>query len=44
VAFGTLPEVPHSKDDCKGSGFQRFSVLAFRNQGQCIKYANEHAN
>ena len=44
VAFGTLPEVPHSKDDCKDSGFQRFSVLAFRNQGQCIKYVNEHAN
>ena len=44
VAFATLPEVPHSKDDCKDGGFQRFSVLAFRNQGQCIKYVNEHAN
>ena len=44
VAFGTLPEVPHSKNDCKDSGFQRFSVLAFRNQGQCVKYVNEHAN
>jgi len=43
VAFGTLPEVPHSKDDCKGNGFQRFSALAFRNQGQCVKYVNEHA-
>lgn len=43
VAFATLPEVPHSKDDCKDSGFQRFSVLAFRNQGQCVKYVNEHA-
>jgi YVTN family beta-propeller protein len=43
VAFATLPEVPHSKDDCKDSGFQHFSVLAFRNQGQCIKYVNEHA-
>lgn len=43
VAFGTLPEVPQSKDDCRGSGWQRFSVLAFRNQGQCVKYVNEHA-
>lgn len=42
VAFATLPEVPHSKDDCKDSGFQRFSVLAFRNQGQCLKFVNEH--
>ena len=38
VAFTTLPEVPHSKEDCKGSGFQRFTALAFRNQGQCIKF------
>lgn len=43
VAFATLPEVPHSKDDCKDSGFQRFSALEFRNQGQCIKFVNEHA-
>jgi YVTN family beta-propeller protein len=42
VAFATLPEVPHSKDDCKDSGFQRFSALAFRNQGQCVKFVNEH--
>ena len=44
VAFATLPQVPHSKDDCKDSGFQRFSALAFRNQGQCIKFVKEHAN
>jgi len=44
VAFGTLPPVPHSKDDCKNSGYQQFSVLGFRNQGQCVKYVNEHAN
>jgi len=43
VAFGTLPQVPQSKDDCKDSGFQRFSALAFPNQGQCVKYVNEHA-
>lgn len=41
VAFATLPEVPLSKDDCKDSGFQRFSALAFRNQGQCIKFVND---
>ena len=44
VAFATLPEVPHSKDDCKDSGFQRFSALAFPNQGQCVKFVKEHAN
>jgi len=44
VAFATLPEVPHSRDDCKEGGFQRFSVLAFRNQGQCVKFVNEHAH
>ena len=43
VAFGTLPEVPHSKEDCKDSGFQRFTALAFRNQGECVKFVNEHA-
>ena len=41
VAFGVLPEVPHSKDDCKDGGFQRFTALAFRNQGQCIKFVSE---
>lgn len=44
VAFATLPEVPHSKNDCKENGFQRFSALAFRNQGQCVKFVNEHPN
>lgn len=44
VAFATLPEVPHSKNDCKENGFQRFSALEFRNQGQCVKFVNEHAN
>jgi len=44
VAFGTLPEVPQRKEDCKDSGFQRFSALAFRNQGQCVKYVTEHAH
>ena len=44
IAFATLPEVPHSKDDCKDGGFQHFSALAFTNQGQCVKFVNEHAN
>jgi YVTN family beta-propeller protein len=41
VGFATLPEVPHGKDDCKDGGFQRFSALAFRNQGQCIKFVKD---
>lgn len=44
IAFATLPERPHTKDDCKDGGFQRFSVLAFRNHGQCVKFVNDHAN
>ena len=44
IAFGTLPPVPHAKDDCKNGGFQRFTVLGFPNQGQCLKYVKEHAN
>ena len=44
VAFGTLPPVPKTKDDCKNGGYQRFTVLGFPNQGQCLKYVKEHAN
>ena len=33
--------VPKSKDDCKASGYRKF---AFTNQGQCVKYVNQHAN
>lgn len=44
VAFGTLPPVPHTKDDCKNGGYQRFTVLGFPNQGQCLQYVKEHAN
>jgi DNA-binding beta-propeller fold protein YncE len=44
IAFGTLPPVPKTKDDCKSSGYQRFTVLDFPNQGQCLKYVKEHAN
>lgn len=44
VAFGTLPPVPRSKEDCKDGGYQQFGTLAFPNQGQCLKYVKEHAN
>ena len=44
IAFGTLPPVPKTKDDCKSSGYQRFTVLDFPNQGQCLKYVKEHGN
>ena len=33
---------PRNKDDCKNGGYQRFGALGFRNQGQCVKYVNEH--
>ena len=32
------PLIPQTKDDCTNGGYQRFRSLAFRNQGQCIKY------
>ena len=35
------PLIPQTKDDCTNGGYQRFRSLAFRNQGQCIKYV-EH--
>jgi YVTN family beta-propeller protein len=38
------PQFPQSKDDCKEGGYQRFGPPAFRNQGQCLKYVNEHTN
>jgi YVTN family beta-propeller protein len=38
------PLIPQSKDDCKKGGYQRFRSLGFSNQGQCIKYVNEHTN
>jgi len=30
---------PTSKDQCKDDGWKRFTNPAFKNQGQCIKYA-----
>jgi YVTN family beta-propeller protein len=38
------PLIPRSKDDCKNDGYLRFRSLGFRNQGQGIKYVNEHTD
>ena len=42
IVVGDISRTPKTKDDCKDGGFLRFSSPAFRNQGQCIKYVNEH--
>jgi len=42
IVIGDISPKPKTKDDCKDNGFLRFSSLAFRNQGQCVKYVNEH--
>lgn len=34
--------VPTSADQCKDGGYQTFGTM-FKNQGQCIKYVNEHS-
>jgi YVTN family beta-propeller protein len=43
IAITTVP--PKSKDDCKDGGYQKFGppVGPFKNQGQCIKYVDEHS-
>jgi hypothetical protein len=35
----TTPVAPTSKSDCQNGGYQQFG---FQNQGQCIKYVNQH--
>jgi YVTN family beta-propeller protein len=42
IAIGDILPTPKTKDDCKDGGFLRFSSPAFRNQGQCVKFVNEH--
>jgi hypothetical protein len=37
--FTVLPQ-PQTKDDCKNGGWKNFPALAFKNQGQCIKFVN----
>jgi YVTN family beta-propeller protein len=41
IAIHDIP--PRNKDACRDGGFRQFGALGFRNQGQCIKYVNEHA-
>ena len=41
IAIVNVP--PGNKDDCKDGGYKRFNSPAFRNQGQCVKYVNEHS-
>jgi len=37
----TVLIAPTSKEQCKEGGWQTFGAL-FTNQGQCIRYVNEH--
>ena len=37
-----VPRVPASKDACKNGGWKTFSDPSFKNQGQCVAYANHH--
>lgn len=37
---GVVPLAPTSKDECKDGGWQNYPQ--FQNQGQCVKYVNEH--
>lgn len=43
---GTIPPAPTAKDQCKNGGWQTFTNLHFKNQGQCVSYvqANEKAD
>jgi len=34
---------PTSKDACKNGGWKTFSNPSFKNQGQCVSYANHHS-
>jgi len=36
--------VPHNNDDCKSGGYKKYDFPAFANQGQGLKYVQEHAN
>ena len=37
-----VPAGPASKDACKNGGWKTFSDPSFKNQGQCVAYANHH--
>ena len=40
VQVFTVLADPQTKDDCKKGGWKNFPGLAFKNQGQCIKFVN----
>jgi N-acetylneuraminic acid mutarotase len=42
-AFITPVPPPTCKDQCKDDGWKNFNNPPFKNQGQCIKYVNEHS-
>jgi len=44
IATAPPPQAPKSKDDCKDGGYKNFGLLAFENQGQCVKFVNQQTN
>jgi hypothetical protein len=42
--FAERSEVPKSECECRDGGYKKFGPPAgpFKNQGQCIKYVNDH--
>jgi probable HAF family extracellular repeat protein len=40
--IGDACDAPNDKAECKDGGWQRFTSLAFRNQGQCVAYTNHN--
>jgi hypothetical protein len=38
----TVNNIPDNKDQCKNGGWETFSTLSFRNQGDCVSYVNHH--
>lgn len=43
--FTPLPVVPTNKDECKSGGWETFTDVVFKNQGECVSYvqSNDHA-
>jgi YVTN family beta-propeller protein len=46
IAITPAPLSPTTKYECKDGGYRKFGPPAgpFKNQGQCVKYVNEHAH
>jgi hypothetical protein len=36
------PNAPKNKNECKEGGWKNFKDPSFKNQGQCVSYANHH--